>query len=677
MGALSRARRRWVVTVLVALAAVACTRPERAPTEAVRLITPPPGELPPTYTLHDETRPVLALPPERRLELPVLAGSDASYGFTLPEDVAGDVIATGSLQRAKHVHPLPPQVLTRTPDPDGSPRVTLTLPDVALGDGPASTLSLTLTTPPATTVVETAVEHVLVPADARLELGFGLSPAAAVAGAAPVTFEVAVQSEAEAEAAGGAETKLWSATIQAEQSDAPRWNEAQIPLKALGGKRVRLVFRARAVGDHRPIVVPLWADPTIVAPGERPATRRNVVLISIDTLRADRLAANGAYRQAMPHIDAYARDAVVFTDAWSVWPETSGSHMSLFTSRFPSEHRVTSFINAPSPTIELLAERLRREGYLTRAYTEDGGVWAYAGFARGFAAYGERRSADFVYRGEVDAVFADGTRWVEQHRDRTFFLFLHTYQVHGPYAPPESYRSLFADVPGREPPGPREAALAYDQEARFADDHIGPFLTKLGQLGLGDRTIVVITSDHGEEFGDHGGMGHGRTLQQEVLRVPLVIAAPGLLAPAAVAAPVSLLDVAPTVLDLLGLAPIPGHRGVSLVSRARDAAAGTAPSSDEMTRPIFGEVDRMDRTAVKQVSVRRNHETAITDLVANTTRCYAADDRTELRPTDACPQLQELLELHRQASVPIESVPANHHADPELIEKMRALGYLD
>ncbi len=674
MGALSPHRLRPVaVAALIAVAALVagCARTDPPPAEVARLIDPPPGTLAPTYTLADETRPVLALPPERRLDLPVLPGNEAAYGFTLPEDVPGDVIATGTLQRAKHVHALPPQLLARTKDADGSPRATFTLPAVALGDGPASTLTLMLTTPPTTPVVETTVENVAVPAHARLEVAFGLSPAAGIPGAAPVTFEVAAQAD------GGAEEALWSTTVPGERADAPRWNEAVIPLPTLGGKRVRLIFRARAVGDGRAVVLPLWADPTIVAPAERPATRRNVILISIDTLRADRLAAYGAYRRAMPQIDAFARDAAVFTDAWSVWPETSGSHMSIFSSRFPSEHRVTSFITAPSAGIELLAERLRREGYLTRAYTEDGGVWAHAGFARGFSAYAERRSADFVYRGEVDAVFADGTRWVENHADRTFFLFLHTYQVHGPYSPPESYRALFKDVPGREPPGPRDVALAYDQEARYADDHIGPFLGKLAQLGLSDRTIVIITSDHGEEFGEHGGMGHGRTLHQEVLRVPLVIAAPGLLAPAEVTAPVSLIDVAPTVLDLLGLEPTRGHRGVSLVSRARAAAAGTAPSPDEMTRPIFGEVDRMDRTAVKQLSVRRNHEAAIIDLTTNTTRCYAPSDRAENAPTVSCPELQELIELHRQASVPIENAPTNHRADPELIEKMRALGYLD
>ena len=625
---------------VLGLALAACNKGERTPGEIVHLIAPPSGTLPPTYTLADETRPVLTSPPERRIDLPVPETDDAAYGFTLPEDVPGDLIATGTIQRAKHSYALVPQLLTRGRDPDGSPRATLQLPEVARGAGPPTTMTVLLTTIPASGTAETAVDDVAVPSEARLELAVGLSPAATIPGAAPVVVEVAV------------------------------------PLTTLAGRRTRFIFRARAVGDGRPVVLPLWADPTIVAPTTRRPERRNVVLISIDTLRADRLAKYGSYRRPMPQIDALARDAVVFTDTWSVWPETSGSHMSLFSSRFPSEHGVTSFIRAPSPTIELLAERLRREGYLTRAFTEDGGVWAHAGFARGFSAYSERRSADFVYRGEVEATFGDGTRWVEAHADRTFFLFLHTYQVHAPYQPPPTYRALYTDKPGLEPLPGRAAALAYDQEARWTDDKVGPFLAKLAQLGLRDRTIVVITSDHGEEFAEHGGIGHGRTLHGEVLRVPLVISAPGLLAPVEVMTPTSLLDVAPTLLDLLGLEPDVRHRGQSQVAVARTAAAGDKADPAVVTRPIFSELDRIERTHLQQLAVRCRHATAITDLATNTTQCYGPEDLAEEHPEPSCPELTELLELHRKAIVPVESVDPSQAADPELLEKMRALGYL-
>jgi hypothetical protein len=244
------------------------------------------------------------------------------------------------------LHPMPAQLLLRSRDADGSPRDAHPSRGRARAGEP-STLTLMLTTPPATPSVETVIDAVMVPEHARLELAYGLSPAAGIPGAAPVLLEVAAEPE------GGAVVSLWNATIQGERADGPRWNEVSVPLDAVAGKNARFHFRARTVGDGRPALVPLWADPTIVAPVQPKAARRNVILISIDTLRADRLAAYGAYRRAMPQIDAFARDAVVFTDAWSVWPETSGSHMSLFTSLYPSQHGVKGFIASPPPVVTL------------------------------------------------------------------------------------------------------------------------------------------------------------------------------------------------------------------------------------------------------------------------------------------------------------------------------------
>jgi arylsulfatase A-like enzyme len=239
------------------------------------------------------------------------------------------------------------------------------------------------------------------------------------------------------------------------------------------------------------------------------------------------------------------------------------------------------------------------------------------------------------------------------------------------------YRALFLDTPGREPPAGRAAALAYDQEARYADDHVGPFLATLARLHLNENTIVVLTSDHGEEFGEHGGMGHGRTLYREVLRVPLVIAAPGLLTPATVTTPATLLDVVPTLSELLRL-PVDVHdRGVSLTANARQAAAGSSIDPDTAARPLFAEVDRVDRTRVQMVAVRRSGATAIADLTTNTINCYGPDDPEEQHPQgSSCPELAELIELHRQASRPIGTTEPAKPADPELIEKMRALGYI-
>jgi arylsulfatase A-like enzyme len=636
---------------------IGCGRDALAPAERIRLLGTTVDAVAPTYTLADETRPVLDPPREWRLELTIDPRQADRLTFRLPEDLsATEVVATGLYQRGKYVSPLPPQLLTASADRTAVLSLA-SLPAAGFGDSPPE-VALVLTTPPPVRSVERAVDPATVPPDAELHLAFGLGEAARLEGAAPVVLEVVAADERD-----GRELVLSSTTLRPGAPEAHRWQERVIPLGELAGRRVRFVFRARALDDGRPVLVPLWADPTIVAPAPRPASRRNVILISLDTLRADRVGVYGSYRPTTPNIDALAAESVVFADAWSVWPETCGSHMSLFTSLYPSEHGVTHILTTPAASVELLAERLRRAGYLTRAFTEDGNVWAHAGFARGFSAYSERRSADRVYRGEILETFGDATRWLETHADRTFFLFVHTYEVHRPYSPPAEYGTLFADIAGREPANLATEALGYDRETHFTDVQVGKLIGTITRLGLADRSIVVILSDHGEEFGEHGYAGHWRTLYREVLQVPLIVWAPGLLAPARVDAPVSLLDVMPTILDLLELPPDADHRGMSLVRAAR----GHTPAD----RPIFGELD--DRL----VSVRAGGRTAIINLKENSTQCYTADDPAEQRPSSSCPDLVELIAGHRAAAVPAGKNQPAPPIDPRLAQKMRALGYIE
>jgi arylsulfatase A-like enzyme len=613
-----------------------------------------------TYTLADDTRPVLAVPRETRLQLIVPAGLAERYTFAVPADVpVGDVVASGSYARGKRSYPLPAQVVTVVADAIGTRSGTMVLPVLARGDGPPTTLALTLTAAPPADVVEERVALATVPRGAVLHFAYGLTDAAGLRGAGPVTLEVAT-----------ADRILWSTPLDRARPEARRWTESSVALSE--GRSGALIFRARAGAGGRGARGALGGDPPVTPPAKSAPRRRDVIVSTRDTLPADHIGTYGAYRPTTPAIDALAAESVVFEQAWSVWPETSGSHMSIFTSRFPSEHGVTSFIMAPAASTELLAERLRRERYLTRAFTADGGVWANAGFARGFSAYGERRSADFVYRGEAAATFADATRWVESHRDRTFFLFVHTYQVHDPYNPPKTHRMLFGDIPGREGVGFVANALNYDREVRFTDEQVGLFVAAIRRLGLAERTILVLLSDHGEEFGEHGGMGHGRTLHRELLHVPLIVWAPGLLAPARRAAPVSMLDVAPTVLDLVGVAPDRGHRGVSLAAIARGARGDAG-------RAIFGEVDRADATRhdhVRAVSLRANGQTIITDRIAGVTRCYGADDPGEQRPLAECGALAATL-ARRIAAMPTNAAAQTAPADPRTVEKMRALGYVE
>jgi arylsulfatase A-like enzyme len=622
------------------------------------LVAPAPDTPTRTYTLADETRPILGTPPEVPLRVMIPPGQTTHVLTVPPRLRGGTVIATGVLQRAKHLDPLPPQRLIVDGD-----TATLTLPAATASAGPPIAATLTLTAPPTAAFVEERA-RVTVPSHAALHFAYGLAEASAVPGAGPVTLEIVAAEH---------ERPLWSTTVTPGTEGAHRWRDAMVPLDALADRTVTLRFRATPAGEAAAVLVPLWGDPTIVARGPRTPARRNVILISLDTLRADRVGVYGSYRPTTPALDALAGEAAVLSETWAPWPETSGSHMSLFTSRYPSEHGVTSFITTPVAGIALLAERLRDAGYLTRAFTENGGVWAHAGFARGFSAYGERRSPDFVYRGEAAATFADAAEWLESHTEQTFFLFVHTYEVHAPYAPPPEYQSLFADIPPREPVVLASEALAYDRETRHADTQVGRLMDAVRRLDLADRTIVIVTSDHGEEFGEHGGRGHGRSLHREVLQVPLIVWAPGLIPPARLAEPASLLDVAPTVLDLLGLPPDPGHRGRSLAAALRAATPDTAATE----RAIFAEVDRVDRgRRYRLLAIRRAGRTAILDVGDESVRCYGADDPGERHPTTDCGELVEALLEHRSTAGATGGHPTEA-IDPRLVEKMRALGYLE
>ena len=206
---------------------------------------------------------------------------------------------------------------------------------------------------------------------------------------------------------------------------------------------------------------------------------------------------------------------------------------------------------------------------------------AYVGFVRGFDQYREIKGKTlWSTAGEIEQTFGEGLRWVEQHRDERFFLFLHTYQVHNPYEPPPAYdlfKSYEKDgqlvpIDAKTPVWERDRRL-YAGEVRYTDAVLDGLLDHLGELGLLDETIVVVTSDHGDEFGEHGLIGHAKTVYDEVMHVPMVLLAPRLVpAGRRIDVPVSLIDLAPTLLDLTGLPVPPAMHGQSLVPLLRGGA---------------------------------------------------------------------------------------------------------
>jgi arylsulfatase A-like enzyme/tetratricopeptide (TPR) repeat protein len=282
-----------------------------------------------------------------------------------------------------------------------------------------------------------------------------------------------------------------------------------------------------------------------------------VVLISIDTLRADHLPAYGYSGVATPAIDALRRDAILFDDASSPCPLTLPAHASILTGLVPPAHGVRNNLGyrldgAAHPTI---ARWLKAHGYATGAAVSAFVLAGKTGLADSFDVYDDAIpqpvSAEAVsqYQRPGGETVRRALGWLDGVQAKPFFLFLHLYEPHSPYEPPEPFRS-------------RYAALPYDGEIAAADAIVGGFVGELNRRGLYDRSIVVLLSDHGEGLGEHGEKEHGIFLYREALHVPLMIKLPGSArAGETVKEPVSLVDLVPTLGRLLGVPPPPEADG--------------------------------------------------------------------------------------------------------------------
>jgi arylsulfatase A-like enzyme len=281
-----------------------------------------------------------------------------------------------------------------------------------------------------------------------------------------------------------------------------------------------------------------------------------VVLVTLDTTRADRLSAYGFMDAAMPALDRLAREGVVFDQATTVAPLTLPAHASLLTGLLPPRLGVRDNADtALAATHTTLAEILHARGFRTGAFVASAVLDPERGLAQGFDVYkgavASRPTMTEARQRRADDVTTDALQWLEQVAGSRFFLWTHLYDPHAPYDPPEPFRSRHADP--------------YVGEIAFADSQIGRLLDELARRQLLERTVVVVASDHGEGLGEHGERDHGIFVYETVLRVPLMIRVPrGHIPPRRVAEVVRLTDVMPTVLELLDL-PAPSMDGVSLV----------------------------------------------------------------------------------------------------------------
>jgi arylsulfatase A-like enzyme len=273
--------------------------------------------------------------------------------------------------------------------------------------------------------------------------------------------------------------------------------------------------------------------------------RTNVVFIVVDTTRADHIGSYGYRRDTTPHIDRLAEKSTVFEQAYSHTPWTMPSVASLFTSLPPRDHGIVKWEQPLALEHLTLAEHLQAHGFLTAGFVSHLIFFPEYRFNQGFEHYDVSvlREGDPVELTTSREISDLAIRWLREEAHDPFFLWLHYFDPHGVYLQHEPY--VWGD----------QAIDRYDSEIRHTDEQIGRVLSSLETLGMADDTIVVVVADHGEEFGDHGGIRHSKTLYDEVVRIPLVIYVPGF-SPRRIDTIVSESDVAPTLCRLLGL-PVP------------------------------------------------------------------------------------------------------------------------
>jgi arylsulfatase A-like enzyme/predicted Zn-dependent protease len=306
----------------------------------------------------------------------------------------------------------------------------------------------------------------------------------------------------------------------------------------------------RPSGSVRTLAIAAAAAAAATACGRRevPARPPGIVLITIDTLRADRVGAYGATALATPALDELAARGTRFTAAYATVPLTLPSHVSMLSGLLPLEHSVRTNDGYRVPDdVPIVAEALREAGYRTAAVVGSAVLRGGTGISRGFETFDDEVGADGARR--AAEVVTAAASWLDAVGTQPFFLWVHLFDPHLPYDPPEPFASKYEGRP-------------YDGEVAYADEAIGRLLQKLDGAGLAERTHVIAVSDHGEGLGDHGERSHGVLLYDSTIRVPLLLRAAGGAA-SVVDRPVSTAQIAPTIRELAGLpaqGALPGLR---------------------------------------------------------------------------------------------------------------------
>ena len=561
--------------------------------------------------------------------------------------------------------------------------------------------------------------RVRVPDEAQLEFIWGLIPESGTPRKSRVEFIL--------KAVDGKQTTI---LFQERMNIVPgqeeiRFHQKSIDLTSLSGRTITFHFITRKVKTHAADrmlpVIAFWGNPMLTVP-RRKDKEFNVILISLDTLRADHLGTYGYPLDTSPHINALAQECVQFNQHFSTAPWTLPAHMSLFTSKPVSLHKIHQNHQRLNPEIITLAEILKTQGYTTGAFTGGGYVGAGFGFDRGFDFYQDR---DLRGHKGAERLFTRTSKWIRENKKNRFFLFLHTYQIHGPYTTPAPFNTTFLKknhawkkihinsylggpkgIYKSLPDHQRENVIAlYDGEILYTDEIlIAPLIKLLKDIGLYDQTLIVLTSDHGEEFYEHGAWLHGQSLFNELIRIPLLIKKPFQKDGGAKRGdPANIMDIAPTILGQLGIkvsASNENFKGIDLFkySIRKDkpprSLIGEIYRARRLPTPFPGADDRLQQAAVveypyklivvlnyminyyfysPQPPFKKEMVIELYDLSQDPQE----KNNIASRKPEVVQRLWKQLEQHFQKGIRDDRSPNVFSKDEALQRRLRALGYIE
>lgn len=469
-----------------------------------------------------------------------------------------------------------------------------------------------------------------------------------------------------------------------------QWIEQEVDLRAFSGREIWLVFKTSLPGAEDAVMVPVvgaFAEPVLHDRARYPQGR-GVVVVSIDTLRRDHTSVHAYPRRTTPGLDALASESVVFEDAVSTSSWTLPAHASLFTSTYPSAHGAVNLNVGLSPSWPNVAALLQEAGFTTQALVTHVYLSREYGFGEGFDGH------QYLRETRAMEVTNRAVRFLTAMGDRDFFLFVHYYDPHWHYDPPAPFDSTFdaayegqvsgvwwdfkeLDRESIDPKDLRHVEALYDGEILYTDRHVERLVREMKRLGVFDKTLLIVTSDHGEEFLDHGNWEHQKTLYDEQLRIPLIIKFPGgERGGERVAEPVSLIDVAPTIADVMKLDIPSSFRGVSLRGVELDASRETWSETEHTVDGSHKLALRRGSSSPKAIFSIREDDRVTIELFD------LGRDPGELEPLDPA-AAQERLEARLRdylsgvaAARDGRTETPRVELDPEERERLRSLGYV-